>query len=204
MTLHFLIIFCTVASSEFLFHSVEKQFLKIALVLSTSKFDRHEGRDDMQRDLDSLEEWSYKTSSSVTRPSARPCRWVRAIPNVSTGWGMKGMRAEKDLTALMDEKTVQLHWKIQDQVEWGFEHPGIVNDVHSYSNREMTRWSSKVSFNPTYSMILQFFESVILPTTTQQGVYSCTMSFKYTSHANNGIALSLLEDHRTSANLSFD
>lgn len=105
----------------------------------------------MQGDLDSLEEWSHKTSSSITRPSTRrSCGWARANPNINTGKGVKGLRLEKDVSVLMIKNTVQLHWRIWDQVVWGFEHPDMVNAVHVYSNKEMTRQSSKVSFNPTY------------------------------------------------------
>lgn len=64
----------------------------------------------MQRDFDSLEEWSHKTSSSVTRPSARSSTWwVRANPNINTGWRMKELRAEKDLSVLTNEKP--LNWR---------------------------------------------------------------------------------------------
>lgn len=41
-----------------------------------------EGRDDIQRDLNKYE----KSSSSSSRPGARSCIQVRAIPSTSTGY----------------------------------------------------------------------------------------------------------------------
>jgi len=35
----------------------------------------------------------FAASSGTARPSARSCTWVRTIPAINTGWGMKGLRA---------------------------------------------------------------------------------------------------------------
>lgn len=53
--------------------------------------DTSEGRDALQRDLDSLE--SMPTSWISERPSAKSCTWVRATLSKDIGWAVNGLRA---------------------------------------------------------------------------------------------------------------
>ena len=52
-----------------------------------------EGRDAIQRDLDRLRGGPVQTWWSSTRPSARSCTWVGAIPSPNRGWIENGLRA---------------------------------------------------------------------------------------------------------------
>ena len=45
-----------------------------------------EGQDAIHRDLDKLENWACV---NIMRLNKAKCTWVRATPNVNTGWGMK-------------------------------------------------------------------------------------------------------------------
>lgn len=45
---------------------------------------------------------------------------------------------------------------VQDQVEYGFSQPDLVNGVLVHGRGGGTRWSFKAPFNPKHSMILQY------------------------------------------------
>ncbi|PKU37927.1 hypothetical protein llap_11771 [Limosa lapponica baueri] len=69
--------------------------------------DTVEGRDAIQRDLDSLRGGTMLTSSNPTGPSARSCTWVGAIPSTNTE-RIESSREEKDLGVLAGEAQNEL------------------------------------------------------------------------------------------------
>lgn len=51
-----------------------------------------ERRDAIQRNLDRFLRWDHKTTCSSTRPYAKSCTWVGAIPSANMGWMIFGQR----------------------------------------------------------------------------------------------------------------
>jgi len=55
--------------------------------------DTLEGRDAIQRDQDRLERWACVNLMKFNKAKYRVLHMVQVIPSISTGWGMKGLRA---------------------------------------------------------------------------------------------------------------
>ena len=71
-------------------------------------FDTKDGRNAIQRDLDSLEKWAHVNHMRFNKSKCKVCTYVWAIPDRSTDCEKNSLRAalqrRKDLRVLMDEK----------------------------------------------------------------------------------------------------
>lgn len=72
-----------------------------------------ERRDAIQRNLDRFLRWDHKTTCSSTRPYAKSCTWVGAIPSANMGWMIFGRRnpEEKGFQLLVNE-VLDMCWQV--------------------------------------------------------------------------------------------